>query len=86
MQLLTLLAVSLVSATLFHRKMSGLLIPSLISALMSATVFHLIGLLIEGALSSLVLVSMMTTFVIAFLVAITLGLLMRSSGRKPPIE
>jgi cation transporter-like permease len=86
MQLLTLFALSIVSAILMHQRMPSVLLPSLISAMVSAIAFHLIGSVVDAAPDSLVLVSLITTFVIAFFIAVTLGLLMRSSGRKPPTE
>jgi hypothetical protein len=73
MSVLVLFALSVGFGVLFQKFLRGVLSASIVSAFVSAFTFHAIGFLIEGRLDSLVLVSFVTTSVVAFLIALGIG-------------
>lgn len=83
MSLLVLFGLSLAFGILLHKLIAGLLTPSLLAALGSSVVFHAIGFLLEGRLDSMVMISLITTSMVAFLIALGIGVIMRRAGTKP---
>lgn len=82
MSLVVFLGIAIVLGVTLHRCTRTILLPSLLSGIGSSAAFHLIGLIIEGALDSLVMISAIVTFIIAFAIALAIGAMMRHSGRK----
>ena len=82
MSLVVFLGIAIVLGVILHRYSRTIFLPSLLSGIGSSAGFHLIGLIIEGALDSLVLISMVVAFLFAFAIALAIGALMRHSGRK----
>jgi hypothetical protein len=82
MSVLVFLLLAIGFAVLFQRIMKGLVAPSLISALVTTLVFHIIGYILEGKVDSLVAVSFVTVSIIAFLIALGIGAAMLRAGKK----
>ena len=82
MSVLVLFALSVGFGVLFQKLMRGVLSASVVAAFVSAFAFHAIGFLIEGRFDSLVMVSFVTTSIVAFLIALGIGAIMRRAGKK----
>jgi len=79
--LIFVLLVVIVSAVI-HKYTKTIAGPSLTSALICSILFHLIEYAVVGHFDSLVMVSIIISFLVAFFVALGIGTLMRKSGKK----
>ena len=82
MSVLVLFILSVGFGLLFQRLMRGVLSASIVAAFVSAFAYHAIGFLSEGSLDSFVLLSFVTTTIVAYVIALGLGAMMRRAGNK----
>jgi hypothetical protein len=83
MSVLVLFALSVGFGLLFQRLMRGVVSASIVAAFVSAFAYYAIDFLIEGRLDSFVLLSFVTTTIVAYVIALSIGTMMRRAGKKP---
>jgi hypothetical protein len=86
MPILVFIGLAIVCAVVIHKLMTGILGPSVVSALITSIGFHLVGYAIEGKFDSLVMISLITTFVLSFVISLAIGAMMRRAGKKPAVQ
>jgi len=82
MSVAVLLGLAIVISGICHKKIGGFISASAIAALLSAIAFHVIGYFVEGYLDKFALISLVTTFMASFSIALGIGFLMKKAGTR----
>lgn len=69
-------------AALFHWRMRRFIIASLLAAFLAAVAFQIVGYFVLGYLDPFVLIALVVSMVLAFAIAVVVGLLLRLARRE----